>query len=67
MVIVYWIENDSGERYGNARYFTATGVPKLYGTRKRAEEIVRTSLAWRTRTHGDTFTVVEGELNESHI
>lgn len=37
---VYWIANDAGERYGNARYFTPTGVPKLYGTRARAQYLI---------------------------
>ena len=39
-MIVYWIENNDGEKYGNARYFTATGVPKLYGTRKKAQQLI---------------------------
>lgn len=63
MMKVYWIENDKGERYGNARIFTSTGVPKLYGKRKLTEDVIDYSLGWRTRRYGEVFHVVEGELS----
>lgn len=62
---VYWIENSEGKKYGTARYFTSTGVPKLYGTRERAERIVKERMNWRLSIQRDVFTVKEGELHET--
>ena len=67
---VYWIENEIGERYGNARYFTPTGVPKLYGTRNRAQQLIDEAIEYQG-AHGRvphlryglaTGNVIEGEL-----
>jgi hypothetical protein len=64
---VYYIKhNETGELYGNARYFSPTAVPKLYGTRRRAQSIIDDAVKWRSLGHvagiiADAH-VVEGEL-----
>ena len=58
---VYWLEDDRGYKYGNARLFTNTGPPKLYGTRKQAERTL--GHPWSGYAAKKALAhIVEGEL-----
>lgn len=39
---VYWIENEEGQYYGNARCFTDNGPPKLYGSEAKLRQSLGT-------------------------
>lgn len=57
---VYWIEDEEGLVYGNARYFKRGCVPKLYGSRKKIEDIFGNDsrYKWTSRT----IIIKEGTL-----
>ena len=52
---VFWVENEKGEVYGNARWYTKSGPPKLYGSEKK----LRSSLASPKSWGGDGWTLAE--------
>lgn len=52
---VFWVENKEGQYYGNVRYFTDNGPPKLYGSERK----LRHSLASGKKWGGDGWTLPE--------
>ena len=66
---VFWVENEKGEVYGNARWFTKAGPPKLYGSVAKLRAALGTASRWATEdnppgTLPDHMIICEGTLTK---
>ena len=59
----FWLEDDKGRVYGNARIFKHGCVPKLYSSKEMRERLFLNDPRHKFKRD---WIIKEGELNEIH-